>query len=96
MSEGEERNRGGHGGQTGDPKERYFRNLEESSYTIFVENLLMSMSKSWLWQLISFEGSIVDIYIVRKKSNTSSTPFLLLSVLLKRRMLVVLLAIWMV
>ena len=67
MSQGDrqddkDRNRRRSEWQGEDSKERYFRNLEENSYTIFVDNLPSSTSKAWLWQLFSFEGRIVDIH----------------------------------
>ena len=56
-------------------KERYFRNVEENYYTIIIDNLPISMLKSWLSQLFSFEGRIVDIYIATKRRRNSSMPF---------------------
>ena len=43
---GEERNRRGHEWQVGASKERYFRELKENSFTVFVDNLPMSITKS--------------------------------------------------
>ena len=41
----------------------YFRRLEETSFTIFVDNLPSSLTKAWSYQLFKFEGKVVDIYI---------------------------------
>ena len=49
-----------------------FKKMEECSFTIFFDNLLTSMTKSWLYPICKFEGNVVDIYISRKVRETSS------------------------
>ena len=46
-----------------------WKKLEEISYTVFVDNLPESMSKSWLWQLFDHEGRVVDVYLSGKKNG---------------------------
>ena len=42
-----------------------WRKLEEISYTIFVDNIPESMSRSWIWQLFDHEGKVVDVFLSR-------------------------------
>ena len=52
-----------------------WRRLESVTYTVFVDNLPLSMSKSWLWQLFNYEGRVVDVFISHKKRKTCDAPF---------------------
>ena len=49
--------------------------LSKCHFTVFVDNLPASMSKSWLWQLFSYEGKVVDIFLSQKKRKNSKQPF---------------------
>ena len=52
-----------------------FKRIENSSVTLFVDNLPLSMTTSWLWQLCGLEGEVVDMYISRKKRQSNPLPF---------------------
>ena len=52
-----------------------WKRLEEVSYTVFVDNLPTSMSKSWLWQLFGYEGKVVDVILSWKKRKNNQQPF---------------------
>lgn len=49
--------------------------IEKQNFTIFVENLSVSMSKGWLHQLFAWTRHIADIYISRKQRKESVIPF---------------------
>ena len=52
-----------------------WRKMETISHTIFVDNLRQSMSKSWLWQLFSHEGKVVDVFMCWKRRKSNPSPF---------------------
>ena len=52
-----------------------YKMLEMNSYTVFVDNLPMSMTTSWLWQICGFEGRVVDVFLSRKKRASKPFPF---------------------
>ena len=52
-----------------------WKRLETVSFTVFVDNLPMSMTKSWLWQIFQHEGKVIDIFMSRKKRRTNNKPF---------------------
>ena len=43
-----------------------FTKLESITYSISIDNLPESMTNSWLWQIFSHEGEVVDVFISRK------------------------------
>ena len=52
-----------------------WKRLESISHIVFVNSLLLSMTKLWLWQLFNYEGRVVDIFISYKKRKTCDVPF---------------------
>ena len=51
---------------------KIYKKIESCLVTIFVDNLPMSMSKSWLWQIFDLEGYVIDVFLSREKKKVSS------------------------
>ena len=51
-----------------------WRRLEEVSFTILVDNLPLSVTRSWLWQLFGYEGKMVDVFLSRKRRKNNHQP----------------------
>ena len=49
--------------------------LENISMAVFVDNLPSSMTSSWMWQLFSHEGQVIDVFLSRKRRSGNRTPF---------------------
>ena len=49
--------------------------IERNSFNVFVDNLPLSMSKGWLFQLFGWAGKVTDIYMSRKQRKSSQNPF---------------------
>ena len=52
-----------------------YKKIEASSFTLFMDNLPKSMSTFWLWQLCSYDGRVVDVFISRKRRASNPLPF---------------------
>ena len=52
-----------------------FRRIEETTFSVFVDNLPGSMTLDWLRQMFEFEGKISDIYMSRRRRRMSNAPF---------------------
>ena len=46
-----------------------FRQIVESSFTVFIDNPPRSMTKEWLWQIFKLEGKIT------KKKNDGASGY---------------------
>ena len=75
MREKHWRERGERKGRVEGTGQYAWKRLESISHTVFVDNIPLSMTKSWLWQLFNYEGKVVDVFISHKKRKTSDTPF---------------------
>ena len=56
-------------------KQENLRRMEENSFSVFVDNLPLSMTASWLGQIFRYEGDIIDVFLSRKKRSTTRNPF---------------------
>ena len=51
-----------------------FKGIELASFTVFVDNLPLSMTSSWLC-IFSFQGPVIGVFVSRKKRSTSNFLF---------------------
>ena len=49
--------------------------IERQTYTIFVDNLPVSMTKGWLFQIFQWIERIADIFMSKKQKKGSQNPF---------------------
>ena len=52
-----------------------WRHLENVSVTVFVDNILDSMTRDWIWQLFSNEVEVIDVFISRKKQGIKPNTY---------------------
>ena len=56
-------------------KQESMSRLESRSFIVFVDNLPASMTSSWLRQIFNFEGQVTNVFMLKKKRSSNTTPF---------------------